>query len=198
MLMLGWVILLTLELQIDLPVALKQRVAGSLVWIGIFFAGTLSLDRSFTSERDGGCWSAMRMYPISPGVIYLSKLIFNCAALCCVAGVLIPAYVVISGAPLLESPRATVMIAVLASIGYAASGTLIGCLSSALSQRGNLLVLLLLPLVLPIVLAASGATELIIANDLGAEFWRWASLLVAYSTAFITIGLLLFEFVIEG
>jgi heme exporter protein B len=198
MLLMGFVIVLTLELQLDLPPALKQRVAGGMLWLAMFFAGTLTLERSFTNERDEGCWDALRMYPLSPATIYLAKVLFNLITLSCVACVLIPVFVVLTDAPLLARPGPTLLVTLLANLGFAAVGTLISALTNALRQRGNLLVLLLLPLVLPVVLGASDATRLVIAADVGFEFWRWMQLLAAFAVTFITVGVLVFDFVMEG
>jgi heme exporter protein B len=197
-LLMGLVVVLTLELQLDLPAALKQPVAGGMLWLAIFFAGTLAVERSFTNERDEGCWDALRMYPLSPATIYLAKVLFNLITLSCVTCILVPVFVVLSDAPLLDRPGPMVLVTMLANLGFAAVGTLISALTNALRQRGNLLVLLLLPLVLPAVLGASAATRLVIAGDLGFEFWRWVQLLAAFAVTFITVGVLVFDFVMEG
>ena len=70
--------MLTLELQADLPVDMKQKVVGGLLWLAVFFAGALGLERSFADENDDGCWDALRMYPVSPAVVYIAKFLFNC------------------------------------------------------------------------------------------------------------------------
>jgi len=196
-LLLGFVLVLTLEMQADLPVEMKHRLVGGLLWLAVFFAGALGLERSFADENDAGCWDALRMYPVSPAVIYTAKFVLNFTTLSGVAAVLVPLLVVLADAPLLDRPAMMLLVALLANLGIAAIGTLIGGLVNGVRRRGNLIVLLLLPLILPVLLGAGEATRLLIAGDLGDAFWRWVQLLAAFAVMFFTVAVLAFEYVIE-
>ena len=92
MLLLGLLLVMTLELQTDLPADVKEQLAGGLLWLAVFFSGTIGLERSFADENDEGCWDALRMYPLSPTVIYTAKLLFNFTALMVVTAVLLPLF----------------------------------------------------------------------------------------------------------
>jgi heme exporter protein B len=85
----------------------------------------------------------------------------------------------------------------LANLGLAAIGTLIGAIVNRIRTRGNLIALLLLPLVLPVLLGAGEATRLSMENDIGEEFGRWLQLLAAFATVVVTTSLLVFDFVLE-
>jgi heme exporter protein B len=176
---------------------MKQRTTGGLLWLAIFMAGTMSLERSLGDEREDGCWDALRMYPVAPAVVFMAKTLFNFITLVGVAAVMIPLFVVLADAPLLARPIAMLAIVVLANLGLAAIGTLMSALTSGMRRRGNQIALLLLPLVLPVVLAAGEATRLLIAGDLSDPFWRWLQLLAAFDLMFCTLGVLIFDFVME-
>jgi heme exporter protein B len=196
-LLFGLVMVLTLDFQMDLPEPVTHRVAGGLLWLSVFFAGTVGVQRSFDGEQEHDCWTALRMYPVSPSLVFMAKMLFNLMMLCCVTGLLIPSFVVLGDVPLLARPGPTMLVALLADLGLAAIGTLVGGLTIGLQRRGNLIALLLLPLVLPVVLAAGEGTRLAIVGDLGDSYWRWVQLLAAFDVAFFTLGVLLFEFVME-
>ena len=51
MVLLGVVVVLVIAIQMDLPTVQQERVVGGLLWVAVFLAGTLALDRSFTLER---------------------------------------------------------------------------------------------------------------------------------------------------
>jgi heme exporter protein B len=193
----GFVLVLTLEMQMDLPAAMKVRVAGGLLWLTVFFAGAFALERAFAVEHEEGCWDALRLYPVSPAVVFFAKTLFNWTTLCVVTAVLVTLFAVFSGAPLLERPGPMLFVALVANMGLAAVGTLVGALTSATRRGGNFVAVLLLPLVLPVVLGAGDATRLILAGDLGSDFWRWVQLLAAFAAMFLTVGALAFEFVME-
>ena len=197
MLLFGIVVAVVFSLQTDLLAAQKDHVVGSLLWLAIFFAGMSAIDRSFALEREQGCWEGLLSYPISPATIYWAKLIVNVLAVGALECVLIPLFAVLSDVPLFAHPGALVAVAVLGNVGISAVGTLLSALAAGLRQAGSLLVLLVLPLAIPVVLAAAEATRLMIAGDLGAEWWRWVQLLGAFAVIFVTAGTLLFDFVIE-
>jgi heme exporter protein B len=196
-LLLGFLLVLTLELQADLPVEMKQKLVGGLLWLAVFFAGALGLERSFADENDAGCWDALRMYPVSPAAVYIAKFVLNFTTLSGVAALLIPLLVVLADAPLLVHPAAMLFVAVLANLGLAAIGTLVGGLVNGVRRRANLIVLLLLPLILPVLLGAGEATRLLILDDLGKDFWRWIQLLAAFAVMFFTASVMVFEYVME-
>ena len=82
----------------------KRELTGALLWLAIFFAGTVALDRSFSTERDAGCWQTLRMYPVLPSMIFLAKMAENLFALALLECVLVPAFIILSDVPLLAHP----------------------------------------------------------------------------------------------
>ena len=196
MLLLGVVLSLIIEMQIELPQDQKRSLVGGLFWLAVFFAGTVALDRSFSGEREEGCWQGLLLYPVAPGTIFLAKLTANFLALCALDAVLVPAFGVFSDVPLLARPWAFLATVVVANLGFAAVGTLVSALTSGLAQRGSLLVLLLLPLATPVVIGAAQATRSLLAGDAN-EWSRWVQLLGSFTALFVTVGTLVFEFVIE-
>src|SRR5271167_4616631 len=96
MLLLGVVLTLMIAMQTDLPPEWKRQIAGSLLWLTIFFAGTLALDRSFAAEREDGCWEGLFCYPVSPTAVYLAKLIVNVVALAALECVLLPLFAILT------------------------------------------------------------------------------------------------------
>jgi heme exporter protein B len=157
----------------------------------------LTLDRSFAAEREEGCWEGLLQYPISPATVFLGKLAVNVIALAVLQGLLILSFVVFCDVPLLAHPWPLLLTALLGNLGMASVGTLVSALASGIRHGANLSVLLVLPMVIPVVLAAAEATRLMVADDLGASYWRWVQLLGAFATIFVTAGIVLFDYVIE-
>lgn len=197
MLLMGIVLALVIEMQVELPREQRASVVGGLFWLAAFFAGSVALDRSFAGERDDGCWHGLLLYPVAPATIFLAKTAANFLALCGLDAVLAPAFAIFSDVPLLDRPGPFLAIAGLANLGCAAVGTMVSALTHGLPHRGGLLVLLLLPLISPVVLGAAQATRLLLVGDLGEPWWRWMQLLACFAVVFVTLGTLLFEFVVE-
>jgi heme exporter protein B len=197
MLLMGVVVALVFGLQMDLLPDQKQRMVGSLLWLAIFFAGMLALDRSFAAEREEGCWEGLMLYPISPGTVYLAKLAVNVVALGVLECLIIPLFVVLSDVPLLAHPGGMLLVALLGNLGIASVGTLLSGLASGIRHGGNLLVLLVLPTAVPVVLAAAEATGLASQGDFGASWWRWIQLLGSFAVVYVVVGAILFDFAVE-
>jgi heme exporter protein CcmB len=197
MLLLGLVLVFLLATQITLPLEQKARTVGGLLWLSIFFAGTLALERSFANERDSGCWQALKLYPMNASVLFLAKMAVNIVSLAILECVLVPAFIVLTDVPLLARPGPMLMIAALGSICFASIGTLLSALTAGLRCRGGLLAWLLLPLVTPVVLGAAEATRIVLSGETDPQLWQWIRLLAVFAVAFTIAGALLFEFVME-
>ncbi|NIO42667.1 MAG: cytochrome C biogenesis protein, partial [Burkholderiales bacterium] len=63
--------------------------------------------------------------------------------------------------PFLKHFGAMMLVALLASLGMAAVGTLVSAMTHGLRQQGVVLSMLVLPLMVPVVLAAAETTRLI-------------------------------------
>jgi heme exporter protein B len=196
MLLLALVLAMVVELQVELPREQQPGFVGGMFWLAAFFAGTLSLERSFSGEQEQACWQGLLLFPVAPGTVFLAKLTANFLALCALDAVLVPAFTFLSGVPMLERPELFLATLLVANLGFAAVGTLVSALTSGLAQRNGLLVLLLLPLVLPVILGAVQATRSLLAGEAG-EWWRWAQFLACFAAVFLTVGTLVFEFIVE-
>ncbi len=197
MALLGIVVALVFSIQMDLPPSQKREVIGGLLWLAIFFAGMVAMDRSFAAERDEGCWDGLALFPVSPTTIYLAKLTSNVVAIAALETILVPLFVVLSGVELASHLWAMVLVAVLGNLGIAAVGTLLSAMSAGIRHSASLLVLLVLPLATPVVLAAAEATRLAGEASLGAQYWGWLQLLGGFAVVFVTAGTVLFDYVVE-
>ncbi len=83
-----------------------------------------------------------------------------------------------------------------ATAGLAATGSLYGVLALGLRVRETLLPLLLLPVVAPILIAATRAWEEALAGT-SADGWPWVAVLGAFSAAYLTFGALTFGALLE-
>ena len=197
MLLLGVVVAVVVTAQMGLLPEQKSQISGVLLWLAIFFAGLLAIDRSCASERSDGCWDALLSYPMSPLLIYWSKFLVNLLALTLLVCFLIPVFSALSGVDFLRPWWAIALVALLANLGFSAVGTFLSAVSNGIKQGGQLLVLLLLPMMIPVVLAAAESTRLIALQRIDEEWWRWVQLLAGFTTIFVTAGTILFEFVTE-
>ena len=194
-LLLGVILLVLLATQIDLPIEHQFRMSGGLLWITIFFSGTLAIERTFASEHDGGCWDTLRMHPVPPAILFLAKMTVTLVSLCMLEAVLIPLFVVLMDVPKFGPLGPMLLIVLLSNIGFAGAGTLLGALSAG--NRSGLLALLLLPLIAPLLLSSAAATRIVVSGEHDPLWSWWLQLIAVFALTFTIVGPLVFEFILE-
>ena len=197
MLLLGVTVAFLLSYQTALSTSQMQSVGSSLCWLTICFAAVLTLGQSIWIERDDGCWDALLLYPVTAQTVFLAKVIVNTLTVGAMQAIVVPFFATVSDAHWLSHPGKLLLVSLLANLGIAFVGTLLGAISANTSRSQGLLALLLLPLLVPVILAASEATRLIGENHVGTAWWHWVQLLAAFVIVYGTAGWMLFEFVIE-
>jgi heme exporter protein B len=171
-----------------------ESVSGVL-WVTIVFASILGLNRSMAMERDQGNLDALLLAPVPRMAIYAGKFIGNTVFTLIVALVLLLVLTVIFNLQVFNSLLLIVL--PLGAIGFSAVGTLLAAMSVQTRARESLLPIVMIPIILPLLLAAVRATTYIL-NGADSEFWLpWFSILLVLDVIFTVLGFLLFEFVVE-
>jgi heme exporter protein B len=197
MVVLGVVVVLILAIQMGLLPDQKQQICGGMLWLAIFFAAVLALDRSFAAEHDDGCWNALQLYGATPTTVYLAKVLVNGIWITAIEALLIPLFIVLADVPLLRHPVELLLVVFLGNVGLAAAGTLLGAMTAGLRKGGNLTAMVVLPITFPQLMAAAEATRLLTADVIDAACWRWLQLLGLFALMFLVAGAALVDFVVE-
>ena len=174
---------------------LVERVAPGVLWTAFIFGGVLGLTRSFALERDGGNLRGLLLAPAPRDAIYLGKMIASFIFMMVVEMLVYPAFAVLFDLPLLRPEL--VLVAVLATLGIAAIGTLFAAMAVNTRAREVMLPLLFLPAVVPVVIAAVEASAAALGGGDSGEVLRWLPLLAAYDAVFIVACTFAFHFVVE-
>lgn len=177
--------------------ALLSRLAGGLLWVGIVFTGTLSLSRTFQTEELAGGLRGLRLYPGEVRAIYLGKVAGNVTVLLAVEAVLFPAAAVLFQVDMWPHAPALAGIAVLGTLGFSVVGTFYAALAVHLRARELMLPLLLFPLLVPVLLGAVNATDLILAGDPLGRLAGWVRLLIGFDVVFFVVCTWIFPIVLE-
>ena len=178
---------------------LLHQLAPGLIWVTVLFAGVLAVDRSFQVEleRGGGPLSALRLYPGDRKAIYIGKLIANITIMFVMEMLICPVAGILYSLDLWPRLPGLAGVAILATTGFAAMGTFYAALTANLRARQVLLPLLMFPVLVPVILGAVKATDLVLHGDAMGELGSWLKLLGAVDVLFLTTCLLVFEFVLE-
>ena len=172
-----------------------QRVAPGLVWLATLFSMLVVIQRMFSVESADGALDALRVAGVDPSAIFLGKSLALMVQLFALELLLVGTAVVLYGVEMSALGFLEVLTAlVTATIGLGFVGTLYGGLAAAVRGRETLLPLLLLPVVAPVLIGATRATEAAFESG-GAkvsEGWPWISLLVVFALVFGAVGAVAF------
>lgn len=175
--------------------ALRQHSAGFL-WLGLLLASTLTLAESFQSEMEQRALEAQLLLPVRPAALFYGKAISNWAQLSLLGVALVPVMVVLYDAGTVRL-GALLGVILLGTAGLSAPGTLYAAMTSQARARQTLLPLLLFPLVVPVLLAATRASALLITGDPMGQVRSWATLLACFDAIYWSLCGLLFGRVVE-
>ncbi len=177
--------------------ALRNAAAGVL-WLTIFFSGVLAFNRSYQLELEAGALEQLLLYPGERWAIYLGKLLANLAFVFLMELITLPLTGILYHVAFPARWFAVLSVLVLGTIGFVSLGTLYAAMASRSRSREVLLPLLLFPMMVPVLIAASGATAALLVNDVMGDSGAWIRLLAAFDVIFLIAATWAFQFVIDG
>jgi heme exporter protein B len=174
-----------------------REVASGFLWITILLAGTLGLNRSLSTEQENRSIEAVLIAPIDRSAIYVGKVLSVTAFTLLVELLLVPVFIAVFNKPFWRLPVLAILF--LGTVGYIAAGVLVTSMSIQTKAREVLLPVLLLPLTLPSVLAASQVTAAYLLPEPPpwSEIQFAVALVVAFDILMLTAGFLTYHFVVE-
>jgi len=177
-----------------------QRTAGGLVWLATLFSLFILVQRTFAIETYDGALDSLRVAGVNPQGIFIGKSVALFVQLLILESVLFVAAVVLYRVNVNGSGAVLLVTCVLcATAGLAFVGTLYGGLTAGARGRETLLPLLLLPVVAPVLICATRATESAFRSGgvTVGEGWPWVAVLAVFAAVFGLGGLLSFGSLIE-
>src|SRR5512138_3777639 len=189
-------ILLGLALGPDAS-ALRNAAVGA-VWLATLFSGVLAFNRSFQVELESGALEPLLLYPGPRWPIFAGKLLGNLIFVGLMVAIVMAAGVVLFGITIPEKWPTILAVAGLGVVGLVVLGTFYASMSSRSRAREVLLPLLLFPMLVPVLLAATTASKALLGADLMHEAGAWMRLLIGYDLVFLVATFIAFEHVIEG
>ena len=172
-----------------------ETVAPGILWVALTFGGVLGFNRIFTVEKENSCLEGLMLCPMDRAVIYWGKLAGSFTFMLAVAVVITPIFLTLFNLPLFL-PRLALIIA-LATLGFAAVGTLFSAVAINTRARDIMLPILFLPIAVPVIVAAVKATALVLAGSPWGDMLTWLQIMIAFDIIYLVVATLVFEFVVE-
>ncbi|HYB00042.1 MAG TPA: heme exporter protein CcmB [Ktedonobacteraceae bacterium] len=186
-------VLVIFNFAFDLRVDNKAAIAPGALWVAFVFASLLGLGRTIASEQENGSMDRLMLCPVDRKAIYVAKLLGNLIFIAVVEVIALPVFAALFNVPLFTGQLLPIVL--LGTLGIATIGTLFSTIAAATRARELLLPILVFPLIVPVVIGAVRATGALMAPSIDEP--PWLGLMLAFDLIFLSISLLVFEFVIE-
>jgi len=184
------------SITFDAAVSDPKNVGPGLLWLAILFSSSLMLQPCFLKERTNDTLSALRLSVGDPFAIFLAKLVANVCLLLITELLALPIFAVFFNVKIMRVFPQLMLVFLLGSIGIAVTGTALSAISAQARMRELLLPMLLLPLLVPILLASTEATAALLGEN-PALRWDWMAILAAFDVVFLTALWLFGEYLLE-
>jgi heme exporter protein B len=171
------------------------RTAPGLLWMAVLFAAVIAARRAYQIESEDGALEGLLLAPIDKAAVFLGKAAAVALQLLMLVACALVLVVVLFDLTV-RDPLVLAAAFGLGAVGLAAVGGLFGVLAEAARTREALFPTLVLPLVTPVLVAGVRATDLA-ATGRTDEAIVWLGLLVAFDVVFVSLGVLVFGFLME-
>ena len=179
--------------------SLAGSLAAGVLWVTLLLAGVLGINRLFVAEREQGGLDGFLLAPVDRVALLVAKALALLAFLAVVELVAVPAFaLLLLGPPVWPALPQLIVVLVLADVGIAVVGTLVSALSVQTAARDLIGPLISLPLMIPLLIAAAGATTpLFLAGGAAPLPLRWMAILGLYDAVFALLAYAVFDFLVE-
>jgi heme exporter protein B len=179
--------------------SLHGELASGVLWVTLLLAAVIGVTRLFAAEREQGGIDALLLAPVDRTALFLAKGAALFLYLLALELVAVPAFaLLLLGPDLLEALPELLAVVLLADLGLAAVGALVSALAAETRVRELIVPILLLPLLVPLLIAAASASEpLLRLGGEPEELGRWLALLAGYDAVFLLISVAVFDYLLE-
>ena len=174
-------------------------IATGVIWVTLLLAALLAINRLYVAERDQGGFTGMRLAPIDLTALWLAKAAALFVYLVVLELIALPAFDLLLLGPGLDGALPELLpILLLADLGLAAVGALIAALAIETRARDLIVPLLLLPLLVPVIIAAAKATEpLLTGSQSPDDLAKWLGFLALYDVVFVLVSIAVFDYLLD-
>jgi heme exporter protein B len=173
----------------------QAAIARGALWFALVFAGMLALTRGLALEETNAAIEGLMLAPVDRSAIYLGKVCSAVVFITAIGWLNLAAVTVFLDNPFsLAAAGQLLAVFPLAALGFSAVGVLLTMLTLNSQLQESVLPVLLVPLVIPVVLAGIELSQ----PASGPGSTGWLRILLVYDALVLLTGWMSFEFVLEG
>ena len=172
-------------------------IAPGAMWVTFTFASMLGLNRAFLIERELRALDGILLTPAPRAAIYWGKFVANLAFVGAIEAISLPLFVLFYDVPIWRRLGELILVIAMATVAFVAVGTLLSAMVVRTRYAELMLPLLLLPFLVPPLVAGVQATAPLLDGRPLSDVSGWLKLIAGFDVAFVTLAALLFEVVLD-
>jgi heme exporter protein B len=178
---------------------IEGSLASGVLWVTLLLATVLAVTRLFASEREDAALDGILLAPIDRTAVYLAKAVALFLYLVLLEIVALPAFaILLLGPDLTNALPELLAVLVLADVGLAGVGALVAGLAAETRLRELIVPLLLLPLLVPVLIAAAKASKpLLMPISATTDLGKWLGFMALYDMVFVLLAVAVFDYLLE-
>lgn len=193
--LLGLLLIFVFSLARGIAEEFSAQAAAAIFWMATAFCQILVFNSLYALEEENGQRQGLLLAPVPVQAVWLGKALAGLLLLLLAQVLFVPAIVVFLDQTLGGSLAQGLLVLILADLGMAAVGSLLGALSQGQAARESLLSIIIFPLLLPLLLAAIRIGAGVFSGLEQEDPEGWFKILVAFDALFLAAGIVLFSFV---
>ena len=192
----GVMIVVIFNFALNITPETVDLLAPGTLWVAFSFAGVLAMSRAFVTEKDQGSLDGLLLCPVSRDSLYFGKMLALFLFMVTVEAVLLPVFAVMFNFSAFSFTLVGVIL--LATLGFAAVGTLFSAIAVNTRSREVMLPILFFPVISPVLIAAVEASTGAIGSSVSViGVGRWLQLIAVFDAIFLVLSPWLFSLVVE-
>jgi heme exporter protein B len=172
--------------------------AAAIFWLASAFCQVLVFNTLYGLEETNGARQGLALLPCPVQAVWIGKALAGLALLLLAQTLFVPATVVFLGQDMSGAWWWALAMLLLADLGMALLGSLLGALAQGQAARESILSIVLFPLLAPLLLAGIRVGTGLFAGRAAENVTQWLGLAAAFDAFFMAAGLALFAYIYPG
>ena len=175
-----------------------QALFPGIYWFTQIFAALLILNRSFLRDTENSCQEAILLAPISRETFLTARIIFNYLIFLFLAIIISPVLFILFEAFPFSAVHWFPVLVLLVNLGLVANGSLLAALATSTRFSDLLLPVLLLPVLIPLILAAVEGARLFYYPEMDlASLYFWLVFIILYDAVCLLVNFILAPYLLK-
>jgi heme exporter protein B len=171
---------------------INPSTMSALFWIALFFGAMTGLSRSFIAEEERGTSFLLRIYSPSESVFF-GKLAFNLLLMLAISITGIILFSFFFSNFIIQDWPVFLLQLILGAAGIGVVSTMLSALIGRAAQKGALLPVIALPVLMPIVIATTDATRITMQTATAWDARGDLLILFSFDVAMVLVSYVLFD-----